>query len=340
MTADPNNPLRTLQVGEQNSRGVEFDISGEILLGWNIIAGYAYTDARITRDNNFPEGNRISLVPEHSFNLWTTYQIQEGSLEGLGLGFGLFYVGEREGDLANSFGLPDYLRADAAIFYKRNRFRAALNFRNLFDIDYFETSANDRLRVFPGAPFEVKETSPGHSKALSIRKLLCRLISLLLIGFVALILVLTCNWIKNRSLSVLSSPPLENCRTIQHVAGETCIPKSPEHLATIFYYAMANALVLGVKPVGSIVVDNQHGFPQYLKDKAEGIEVLGTQSEPSIEKILLLEPDLILGSNRDQSIYPLLSQISPTALGHWYGSATWQEYFDFVAEALDKKAEA
>ncbi|MEH1847435.1 MAG: TonB-dependent siderophore receptor [Nostoc sp.] len=37
-TPDPNNPLFTILVGEQRSRGIEFDVTGEILPGWNIIA--------------------------------------------------------------------------------------------------------------------------------------------------------------------------------------------------------------------------------------------------------------------------------------------------------------
>lgn len=41
-------------------------------------------------------------------------------LKGLGLGTGLFYVGERQGDLANTFELPSYFRTDATIFYKRD----------------------------------------------------------------------------------------------------------------------------------------------------------------------------------------------------------------------------
>jgi iron complex outermembrane receptor protein len=157
-TEDPTNPLLTIQVGEQRSRGIEFDISGEILPGWNIIAGYAYTDAEITEDNNDEIiGNRLNNVPEHAFNLWTTYEIQSGSLQGLGFGLGVFYFGERQGDLANSFKLPSYTRTDAAIFYKRDNFRVALNIRNLFDVDYF-VSAQNRARVFPGDPLTVVGT--------------------------------------------------------------------------------------------------------------------------------------------------------------------------------------
>lgn len=147
----------SLQAGEQRSRGIELDITGEILPGWRIIGGYAYTDAQVTEDNNIPEGNRINNVPEHAFSLWSRYDIQQGNLQGLGFGLGLFYVGERQGDLNNSFSLPSYVRTDAALFYSRNNLRAALNFQNLFDNEYFEAAEGD-LRVYPGAPRTIKFT--------------------------------------------------------------------------------------------------------------------------------------------------------------------------------------
>ncbi|MFQ4146061.1 TonB-dependent siderophore receptor [Chlorogloeopsis sp. ULAP02] len=145
------------QTGEQRSWGVELTVQGEILPGWNIIAGYAYTDAQITEDNTLPKGNRLRNIPKNAINLWTTYEIQSGDFQGLGFGLGLFFAGERQGDLGNTFQLPSYLRTDAAVFYKRDRFRAALNFRNLFNVDYFESAAS-RLRVYPGEPFTVQGT--------------------------------------------------------------------------------------------------------------------------------------------------------------------------------------
>lgn len=153
-TEDPDNPGFNIQTGEQQSQGVELTLGGEILPGWDIIAGYTYTDARITEDNTFDEGNRL-YAPENAFNLWTSYQIQSGSLQGLGVGIGLFFEGERQGDLANTFAIPSYLRTDAAIFYEHDRFRASLNFRNLFDVDYFE-NAFSTLRVYPGQPFAIQ----------------------------------------------------------------------------------------------------------------------------------------------------------------------------------------
>lgn len=158
MTEDPDDPRFSIQTGEQTSRGVELDVGGEILPGWNIIASAAYIDAFISEDNTLEVGNRLDNVAEFSSSLWTTYEIQSGNLQGLGFGLGLFYVGDRFGDLDNSYVLPSYLRTDAAIYYQRNNWRAALNIKNLFDVEYFTGSDGGRVQVQPGAPLTVLGT--------------------------------------------------------------------------------------------------------------------------------------------------------------------------------------
>jgi iron complex outermembrane recepter protein len=72
----------------------------------------------------------------------------------LGAGLGLFSVGERQGDLENTFTLPSYLRTDASVFYKKEGFRATLSLKNLFGITYFPSAQND-LRVRVGDPFTI-----------------------------------------------------------------------------------------------------------------------------------------------------------------------------------------
>jgi iron complex outermembrane receptor protein len=136
-TPDLENTLFSVQTGEARSQGIELDISGEILPGWNIIASYAYTDAVVTEDNVIPEGNRLANVPEHQASLWTTYTIQEGDFRGLGFGLGLFYIGERQGsfDLATPFTIGSDFRTDAAVYYRRGQLNAAINIRNLLDTD-------------------------------------------------------------------------------------------------------------------------------------------------------------------------------------------------------------
>lgn len=155
-TPDPLDAFSSVATGEQRSQGVELDVVGEILPGWNMIASYAYTDARVTEDNLIPDGNGIFNIPEHSASLWTTYEIASGDLQGLGFGLGFNFVGEREGDLDNSFQLDDYFLTNAGIFYRRDNWRFALNAKNLFDIDYIAASNNNRSSgLEPGAPFTI-----------------------------------------------------------------------------------------------------------------------------------------------------------------------------------------
>jgi iron complex outermembrane receptor protein len=76
-------------------------------------------------------------------------------VKGLGFGLGLLYVGDRSGDLDNSFELPGYFRTDAAIFYQTEQVRVGINFQNLFDVNYFPSSAQFRESVYVGDPFTV-----------------------------------------------------------------------------------------------------------------------------------------------------------------------------------------
>ncbi|MEM1256792.1 MAG: TonB-dependent receptor [Cyanobacteria bacterium P01_H01_bin.21] len=155
-TTDPDNIFFSVATGEQRSRGIELDIAGEILPGWNIIANYAYIDADITEDEDGNQGNRLRNIPEHNINLWTTYDIQDGPLEGLGFGLGVNYVSERFGDDANSFTADDYFLTNATVSYKRDNWRAAFNIRNLFDIDYIEAAGSTRTSgIDPGEPFTI-----------------------------------------------------------------------------------------------------------------------------------------------------------------------------------------
>ncbi|MGD1951582.1 MAG: TonB-dependent receptor domain-containing protein [Leptolyngbyaceae cyanobacterium] len=155
-TPDPLEPFSSVATGKQRSQGVELDVVGEIMPGWNIIASYAYTDARVTEDNIIPDGNGLFNAPEHSASLWTTYEIQTGDLQGLGFGAGFNFVGERDGDLDNSFVLDDYFLTNAGVVYRRDNWRFALNAKNLFDVDYIAASNNSRTSgLEPGAPFTI-----------------------------------------------------------------------------------------------------------------------------------------------------------------------------------------
>jgi len=148
-----------VQVDKERSRGFEFDITGEIYRGLNIIASYSYIDAEVIKDDFFPVGNELAAVPKHSGSMWATYKLYSGPLEGFGVGAGFIGVGKREGDLLNTFELDGFLRLDTALYYERAvneniLIKASVNFKNITDKQYIATS-DSRLEVIPGIPFSV-----------------------------------------------------------------------------------------------------------------------------------------------------------------------------------------
>ncbi|MEH2393760.1 MAG: TonB-dependent siderophore receptor [Nostoc sp.] len=154
-TTDPNNRDFSIAAGEVKSRGLEFDVSGQILSGWNVIGSLFHNDAFVSRDNSLPVGDSLVNAAGIGGSLWTSYEIQNGDWKGLGFGGGVFYTGDREAELPNTFKIPSYVRADATIFYKRDNWRVGLNFKNLFDTQYYDSQG---YYLRPGAPLTVLGT--------------------------------------------------------------------------------------------------------------------------------------------------------------------------------------
>jgi iron complex transport system substrate-binding protein len=134
-----------------------------------------------------------------------------------------------------------------------------------------------------------------------------------------------------------------SCRVIEHMMGKTCIPKNPQRIITLYTTPLANLLALDLKPIAITPATGVLAeFPPYFAEKVEGMEFVGnTNYEPNLEKIVQLKPDLILGWDYHEQIYPLLSQISPTLLVPQNiiksPNANWKQYTQFLATALGKK---
>jgi len=158
-TADPNNALVNIAAGEQRSRGFELDASWQVLEGWNLLASYAYTNAKTTKDSKIPLGNRLDNVPEHSARLWSVYEVPAGPLAGLGFGGGVSYVGDRQGDLYNTYTLPAYATVDLTAYYSYHGAKLSLNATNVLDQRYYLASnsltATSGAMVYMGEPATV-----------------------------------------------------------------------------------------------------------------------------------------------------------------------------------------
>ncbi|EDX85247.1 Periplasmic binding protein [Synechococcus sp. PCC 7335] len=129
-----------------------------------------------------------------------------------------------------------------------------------------------------------------------------------------------------------------DCRMIQHTRGETCVPEAPKRLVVLGTSTLVNAMILGVKPVGTIVYYEE--TPPYLQGKVEDITLVGRGDEPNLETIVSLQPDLVIAMYDDGFSYERMSQIAPTVVDDWIGYPSWKEHFDFVAEVLNKESEA
>ncbi|MDN7867671.1 TonB-dependent receptor [Burkholderia multivorans] len=132
--------------GKARSRGVELDVSGRIGERVNVIASYAYIDAKTIEDPLYA-GNRLWNVARHTASLAAVYDV--GTLAGgddLRIGAVARYVGARPGDSANSFTLPSYVLADAFATYDtrlgKQKLSFQLNVKNLFNRTYYPSSAN------------------------------------------------------------------------------------------------------------------------------------------------------------------------------------------------------
>jgi iron complex outermembrane receptor protein len=73
----------------------------------------------------------------------------------LGFGVGFEYASDRYGSLANDYRLGDYLIGNAAIFYQRDNYRFALNFRNFTDENYIKGATGNEGGIEVGSPFTV-----------------------------------------------------------------------------------------------------------------------------------------------------------------------------------------
>ncbi|MEV4756600.1 iron-siderophore ABC transporter substrate-binding protein [Micromonospora sp. NPDC049559] len=129
-------------------------------------------------------------------------------------------------------------------------------------------------------------------------------------------------------------------RTITHAMGTTEVPAEPKRVVVLDTDKIDTAITLGVVPVGAAQASETEGLPKYLGEQAAGIKSVGTLSEPDLEAITALKPDLILGSKfRQEKFYDELSKIAPTVFTEKVG-ITWKENFLLDGTALGKEQQA
>lgn len=124
---------------------------------------------------------------------------------------------------------------------------------------------------------------------------------------------------------------------VSHAMGDTEVVSS-QRVVTLYQGATDSAVALGITPVGVVESWAQKPIYHYLRDDLKGAEVVGLETQPNLEAIARLKPDLIIGARlRHEKIYGQLSQIAPTVMADTVYD--FQRSLALVAEATGHQAE-
>lgn len=166
------------------------------------------------------------------------------------------------------------------------------------------------------------------------RKPLALLLSLVLISLLA-----ACGKSATETPSPEPSSTQNAARTITHAMGSTPITGTPQRIVVLTTQGTETLLELGIQPVGAVKSWIGNPWYDHIKDRMNGVQVVGDETQPNMELIASLKPDLILGTKvRQEKIYDQLTAIAPTVFTENLGDSML-ENFELYTKALNKEAE-
>ncbi|MFC3200812.1 TonB-dependent receptor [Alteromonas oceani] len=150
-----DNP-ETLDVINSDISGYELQLTGYVNDDWRITANYSHLEGEIV-DRSGPTGRTPRELPENTFSVWSTYQVNDV----FGVGLGATYQDESFINNGNSAVLPSYTRWDASAYYDISKdLRVQLNIENLTDELYFP-NAHATHQATVAAPLNAMLTVVG-----------------------------------------------------------------------------------------------------------------------------------------------------------------------------------
>lgn len=144
---NPNNKkTRYAALGKRVMEGVETEISGAMTSKWQIHAGYSYLHSQIKTAANSRDDGIFLLMPKHSANLWTTYQVTPELTIGGG-------VNAMSG-ITSSAGMHagGYATFDAMAAYRFTpKLKLQINADNIFNRHYYARVGGTNTFNIPGS---------------------------------------------------------------------------------------------------------------------------------------------------------------------------------------------
>jgi iron complex transport system substrate-binding protein len=125
-------------------------------------------------------------------------------------------------------------------------------------------------------------------------------------------------------------------KIVNHALGQAEVPLHPQRIVVLDgSFLLDPLLALGVKPVGTATC------PYCIKSDTlnqfvANISLVGHWEQPSLEKILSLKPDLIVGHIWQKQYYSLLSKIAPTVMIDTDSEVDFKKNLKYLAEILDR----
>lgn len=139
-----------------------------------------------------------------------------------------------------------------------------------------------------------------------------------------------------------SSDPTEPAAATKLVdtpLGEVEVPTDPQRIVVLWSATLASVVELGFEPIGSVGSDGDNGLlAPYLPEDypLDELAIVSEVREVNLEAVAAADPDLILGGEVPHLVdtYGQLSNIAPTVLLTWEGTASWCTMLTDVAEVL------
>ena len=130
------------QDGGQRNKGFEAEFVANPVNGLNIIMGYSYNDATLTKgDIDFVGFRPESAGAYNLANLWASYKFTDGILRGFGAGFGGNYVGDNKimnRATAGTFTIPEYTVLNSSLFYNTEKFGITVKLNNIANKETYD----------------------------------------------------------------------------------------------------------------------------------------------------------------------------------------------------------
>lgn len=177
---------------------------------------------------------------------------------------------------------------------------------------------------------------------------------------------------RHNQSRLASSYPSAQGTVIRHMRGEYCVSTTPLRIAVMDVQYADHLLALGVIPAGSVglgtvglgnvglkglgserqektvlgtnTVLGTEGlgevlkFPQYIRERLNDTEYLGTYEAPDLQAVARLKPDLIICTEMHDAHYEALSQMAPTLM--FKRNESWQAILSLFGELIGKQAQA